>query len=143
MAQYFVRSTKSAKTFPAILAAALSSCSSLHTTHQGVWVGKHTRKLKTFEIPTPGPNEILIRSERFGCGRGPTYAQILKLDVAVSSNPKDWKVSSCIHNLGAQSQTDAQRIDPDDSRRMGIDRRERCCRNCCPARRSCEGIQSW
>ncbi|GAA5831645.1 hypothetical protein JCM3766R1_004964 [Sporobolomyces carnicolor] len=42
---------------------------------KAVFVGKNVREMRDYEIPTPGPGEILIKN------------------VAVSSNPKDWKAS--------------------------------------------------
>lgn len=50
------------------------STTQLPSTQLGVLTTKDDSKLQTFPVPSPGPGEVLIRN------------------VAVASNPKDWKV---------------------------------------------------
>lgn len=41
---------------------------------KGIWTHGRSHQLREFDIPIPGPGEVLIKN------------------VAVASNPKDWKV---------------------------------------------------
>ncbi|GAA5841465.1 hypothetical protein JCM11251_007147 [Rhodosporidiobolus azoricus] len=50
---------------------------------KAVYVEKEARTLKEYPVPSPGPNEILVRN------------------VAVSSNPKDWKIPYYMHPYAA------------------------------------------
>ena len=56
------------------------STAALPTTQLGVLTSKESSVLQAFPVPAPGPNEVLIKN------------------VAVASNPKDWKVPNWQQN---------------------------------------------
>lgn len=73
---------------------------------KAVLVAKTERTIVDRDIPTAGPGELVIKSERRASatsGRaGLTFAHPCVIDVAVSSNPKDWKIPFCEHQVSLE-----------------------------------------
>lgn len=79
---------------------------------KAVWISTTDRILKDFPVPAPAANEVLIKSEWSPEETRSSQANPrLLADVAVASNPKDWKLpycSSCPTNtLGVADAIDA------------------------------------
>lgn len=62
---------------------------------KAVWISATERVLKDYPIPDPAANEVLIKSACPRQRRGAHRLTALSADVAVASNPKDWKLPYC------------------------------------------------